>query len=391
MLRILFWLAIAQVIGWGTVGLPTVAGSTMSSDLNLPLATVFAGVSVFYIVMGLWAPILGPIFVNWGARRVMLGGTLIAVPGFLLLAHAHEPVAYFAAWIVLGTSGAASLSTGAYILLNEMLGRSAKQAIAALMLVTGLSSSIFLPLAASLINGFGWRGTCLVYAAVIVTACVPVYAVALRANAVVNPEKALPNSANTRPTTERSTFYLIAGAISLNAFVTFGLAAMLIEVLKAYGLSQTEAVALGATLGVVQVTARGLDFLGGGRWDGLATGIVATCFLLAGISLLAAMGSEHLGLAIFVVAYGLGSGAFAVARATIPLAFYDRETFAQASSRIALPLNLLSASAPPAMAALLTQFGAPSVLLLCIGCSMGAGGILLLLVRRRRSPTWEGS
>jgi hypothetical protein len=41
MLRILVWLAVAQVIGWGTVGLPTVAGSTMASDLGLSLPTIF--------------------------------------------------------------------------------------------------------------------------------------------------------------------------------------------------------------------------------------------------------------------------------------------------------------------------------------------------------------
>ena len=386
MLRILVWLAVAQVIGWGTVGLPTVAGAAMASDLGLPLPTIFVGVSLFYIVMGLWAPVLGPIFVRKGARQVMLAGSLIAVPGFLLMATAHGPVAYFAAWIVLGTGGAAGLSTGAYIFLNEVLGGSAKQAIGALMLVTGLSSSIFLPLAAFLIDSFGWRGTCLVYAAGILMICSPIYAVALRAEPVSRPAQQMQGRANATPRTDRGTFYLIAGAIALNAFVTFGLAAIIIEAFKAYGLSQAEAVTLGSTLGVVQVMARGLDFLGGGRWDGLTTGIVATCFLLSGIGLLLAIGGGYFGLAIFVVVYGLGSGALAVARATIPLVFYDKETYARASSQIALPLNLISASAPPAMAAILTRHSVSSVLLLCIGCSLSALFLLVLLRSNRRLP-----
>jgi len=44
--------------------------------------------------------------------------------------------------------------------------------------------------------------------------------------------------------------------------------------------------------------------------------------------------------------YGLGSGALAVARATIPLVFYDNVEFAKATSRIAMPLNLISAASP---------------------------------------------
>ncbi|HBY30195.1 MAG TPA: MFS transporter, partial [Bradyrhizobium sp.] len=57
---------------------------------------------------------------------------------------------------------------------------------------------------------------------------------------------------------------------------------------------------------------------------------------------------SYAAIAAFILIYGLGSGALAVARATIPLVFYDKSEFAKASSHIALPLNLISAASPPA-------------------------------------------
>ncbi len=60
----------------------------------------------------------------------------------------------------------------------------------------------------------------------------------------------------------------------------------------------------------------------------------------------------------FILLYGLGSGVLAVVRATLPLAFYDRgDLCARAASRIALPLNLVTAAAPPILATILTRFG----------------------------------
>ena len=50
----------------------------------------------------------------------------------------------------------------------------------------------------------------------------------------------------------------------------------MIELLKAEGLSPTQAVTFGSMLGVIQVSARGLDFLGGGRWDGITTALIAS-------------------------------------------------------------------------------------------------------------------
>ena len=96
-------------------------------------------------------------------------------------------------------------------------------------------------------------------------------------------------------------------------------------------------------------------------------------------------GGSHWAIAAFILLYGMGSGAFAVARATIPLVFYDQAEFAKATSRLALPLNLISAASPPFLVGLLTQHGSTALLGLAMLCSCGA--LLILLWLRRLRPT----
>ncbi|CAN7288760.1 MFS transporter [Bradyrhizobium sp. LjRoot220] len=384
--RVLIVLAIGQIIGWGTIGLLTVVGGQVAADLHMDLSAVFAGNSIFYVLMGLCAPILAKPFTRFGARRVMIAGTIIGAPGFVLLALASGPTQFFAAWVILGAAGSATLATAAYILLNEVAGRGARRGIGAMMLVTGLASSIFWPTTSFLSHAVGWRGTCIVYAAMLLLVSLPLIYFGLPRRAQPAQETvSAAQAASASPIVRKSTFLLILSALALNAFVAFGLGAVFIELLKAEGLSPTQAVTFGSMLGVIQVSARGLDFLGGGRWDGITTGIFAGAAIPVGMLLLMFGGGSHWMIAAFILLYGMGSGAFAVARATIPLVFYDQAEFAKATSRLALPLNLISGAAPPVLVGLLTNFGSSALLGVAMACSCGA--LLILLWLRGRRPT----
>ena len=389
MIGVLLVLAITQLIGWATITLPAVVGRDLAADLGLSLPAVFAGSSVFYVTMGLCAPWLGKAFARHGARKVMMVGTVVTVPGYIVLSLAHEPLLYFAGWVILGMGGSAALSTGAYIMLNEIAGRQAKSAIGALMLVSGLSSSIFWPATSFLSDHFGWRITCLVYAAMLMLISLPLLAFgaprrrASKEEAAVAAVAAKPSTSSKASALPRSTFNLVVCAITLNAFVQFGLGAILIELLRAEGLSPAQAIAFGSMLGVIQVSARGLDFLGGGRWDGITPGLFAGTALPVAMLLLMTSEGATWAVAVFILLYGAGSGAMAVARATIPLVFYDQAKFAKAMSMIALPLNLASAISPPLLAGLLTQFGSRGALGLTLVFSCATVLILVLLGRRR--------
>ena len=217
----------------------------------MDISAVFAGNSIFYVATGLSAPVLARAFIRFGARRVMIAGSIIAAPGFVLLSYATGPVSFFAAWIILGIAGSAKLATATYILLNEIVGRAARRAIGALMLVTGLASSVFWPTTSFLSGVMGWRGTCLVYAGLWVLVCLPLYIFGLPRYAKRNEDAGSPGSSGEPRIVRKSTFYLIVAATVLCGFVSFGFGATMIELLKAQGLTPTQAVTFGSMLGVI--------------------------------------------------------------------------------------------------------------------------------------------
>ncbi|WP_429029285.1 MFS transporter [Bradyrhizobium sp. I1.14.4] len=197
----------------GGLGLPAIVGNRIAADLQIAPPTVFAGSSILYVTMGLCGPLLAGPFRRVGARHVMMIGTVIAALGFVMLACAPEAVLYFIAWMVLGAAGSAALSTAAYIMLNEVAGRNAKGAIGALMLVTGLSSSIFWPTTAFLAEAVGWRGTCLVYAVAMILVCLPLYTFGLPRRATGKAEATSSSAgAAAPPRAGRGTFLLVVAA-----------------------------------------------------------------------------------------------------------------------------------------------------------------------------------
>ena len=375
-------LSIAQLIGWGAVGFPAVVGRDVAADLQIGMPAVFAGTTTFYVMMGACSPLLSRFFSTIGARVVMMAGTVVSAAGLMLVSLAHSPVTYFLGWLLIGAAGSASLTMPAHILLNEIAGRRAARAIATLMLVTGLSSTIFWPLTSFLAGHGGWRGACQVYALVMALICLPLYGFGLprRRN------EAASSAAAPAPVAARAydrTFYLVVAAIVFNAFITYGFSSVLIELLKGEGLSASQALAFGSTLGIIQIAARGVNLIGKTEWDGVTIGAGASGMLCLSLLILLAVQGSPVAVGVFLVLYGTSSGALAVARSTIPLTFYDKAEFARALSRIALPLNWISAASPPLLIWLMTTYGNGAVLALCLFCSLCAIGMLLLLRGRR--------
>ncbi|MGU3494644.1 MFS transporter [Xanthobacteraceae bacterium A53D] len=380
--------ALLQLVCWGTASLLAIIGVTIAADLKMDVPTVFAGNSVFYCVMGLCGPLLGRAFVQQGARRVMMAGMVVAAPGYMLLALAQGPWLFFAGWVLIGASGAATLATAAAILLHEIAGVRAQRAIGAMMLATGLANSLFWPLTAVLTDLWGWRATCWIFAALPIVVCLPLLIFGLPRRVVV-PAVPVPADATAAPdrpdVRARSTFLIMMGAIAINGFVVFGFNSVIIELLKAENVRLDLAVAIGSALGVVQVSARLVDFLGGGRWDGLTTGLWASVMIVLA-PLIAMLGGASLWvIGAFVLVYGLGSGAFQVARNTIPLVFYDQATYVRAMSAMALPFNVACAVSPPLFMMLLIDTGVDAVLAVATACSACAlFGLVLLRGRRPR-------
>lgn len=379
-LWVLVVLAVTQVIGWGSVSVLPVLGSRIASDLGMSLPAVFGGTSAMFVAMGLASPAAGRAFRAYGARRVMAWGSVLAAAGLGLLAIAIGETVFFLGWIVLGLAGAALLTTAAYVYLSEFAEASAKRLIGMLMLATGLATSLSWPVTAFLAEALGWRWTVAAYAVAMISVVPALLVLGL-------PEAARPvhrEVGGRQAEAGRSArFWLIVFAVAVNGFVTFGIHAIAIELLKSLGADTVRAVAVASLVGLFKVGGRVFDVLGGGRWDGLTTAAAAGVMMPCGLAILGLGGVDPWAIAGFLILFGIGSGAYAVARATMPLVFYRKGEYASAASAIALPLNLISAAAPPVLAALLQAAGPVGVLWCLAACSIAALGAIAVLVRLR--------
>ena len=162
--------------------------------------------------------------------------------------------------------------------------------------------------------------------------------------------------------------------------------AVLIELLEGGGPVGGHGGSLALDAGHLQgASARGLDFLGGGRWDGITERSFCGSAIPVAMFLLLIGGGSHWAIAAFHSAVWYGQRRVRC-RPLRPYHWcsYDQAEFAKATSRIALPLNLISQRPPPVLVGLLTQFGSDALLGLAMACSCGA---LLILLWLREIPS----
>lgn len=384
-LFVLFLLALTQIIGWGMVNILPVIATTVAKEFRTSLPMVFVGTSLMFVTMGLAAPWTGRAFRMFGARSVMAVGAGLIGAGLSLLALTPSLSLFWAAWVLIGMAGSMFLTTSAYAYIADYAEDRARSLIGTLMLVTGLAGSVFWPITAFLDGVVGWRATVLIYAGLMAFVVCPLVLIGLPATGT-----ATTPATSTRSARKGPVFALLVTAIALNSFVTFGIEAMGIQLLQATGMEIARAVAVASLFGVFKVGGRVIDLLGGNRWDGLSTGVVSGAMIPIGLLVIWIGGQSILSVAGFLVIYGVGSGAFAVARATMPLVFFEKSDYAAAMATIALPMNLINALAPPVLAALMAAIGAHAVFAVLGALSTMAFIVLWQLNRKRPSSAIAG-
>ncbi|OAP42624.1 transporter [Sinorhizobium glycinis] len=380
-------LSVTQIVAWGAMFMfVSVTAAGMAGDLGLEPSMIYLGPTMMLVAMALCSPPLGPLYARLGARLVLAAGSALAAPGLWLLASSHGPFVYFFAWSVLGVAGAAALTTSAHVYLTEIAGEGARRAIGAQMLAMALAPSVSWPVSVFFEAALGWRGTLVVYGAVMLLVCAPLHFFGLpgreRAGGA---SRSAADGKPEQPDARRHwrLVALIVAAVALNGFVTWGFQLVVIDLFRSFAVPGYLAVGFGSAIGFVQLSARLFDFLGGNRWDGLATGFVAASIMpLALLALILGGGSEW-SIVLFLMLYGLSSGAMSVSRATMPLVFFSQAQYALVMARLGLPLNLAFAAAPPFFSFVLNQAGNGWALSIALLCSLGTLTSVILLKRMR--------
>ena len=333
-----------------------VLGAPVAVDLGLRPALVASLLSVALLTSALAAPLVGRWTDARGARPVLLASSLVFAAGLALIAAAGNLAGLVAGMAVLGIGMALGLYETPFALLAALYGQGARRPMAGVALLGGLGSTVGWPATLALETQFGWRGACLVWAAIHLFVALPVAAWLLPRPAAA-PHAATPADRRipwTRPMIQLAV--LFAGAWLVSTCIGAHLPALL----RRFGLSPVEAVGAASLIGVAAVTMRFLEFTVLRRLPPTLNARVATL-----LHPLAGAGLVIVGPAaapLFALAQGGANGMLMVARGVLPLALFGPTNYAYRSALLTTPARFVQIAGPALYGVLLDRSAVLAVL-----------------------------
>ncbi|CAH1690379.1 MFS transporter [Hyphomicrobiales bacterium] len=375
-------LGIQQIICWGsTYYLIAVLAPAIMAEMGWPLPWVVGALSAALIADGLVAPFVGKAIGYFGGRIVLAFGAAIVACGLALIAMSQSIWFYLFAWSIVGVGMAASLYDPAFSLLSQLYGAQARRPITALTLWGGFSITISWPCSALLLDAFGWRGVALSYAAANILLCVPlIMGVIPRLPPRERPSRPEGKTALRLVGRERGSFLVLATVQTITGFTITIVSVHLLTMLQSRGLSQAEAVALGALIGPAQFLSRLLEMTWGGRQHPIWNLIAAIALNTVGIILLAIAAAPA---ALALILFAAGTGILSIVRGALPLALFGAARYPVLLGRLSLPSLIAQAMAPLAGGVLISGLGVQSAVAAIAALLTGALVLAIMLERIR--------
>ncbi len=351
-------LGVAQIVSWGTLFYTiAVLGAAMRADLDVSDVMLFGSFTAGLFVSGLASPFVGR-QIDWhGGRRMLAGGSVAGAAACVVLATAQGPTTMLAGWLLAGVAMAACLYDPAFATLHRIAGPQYRRAVTALTLFGGFASTVFWPLSQFLLDTVGWRATFAIYAGLHLILCLPVHLLSVPASGA---RVAVPDAAPTNPTpadsaadARRGAVYAwLATALALASFLSTAIAAHLIGLLTATGLSARDAVLIGSLIGPMQVAGRVMEFAFGRHLRAQAVGTLAFALMAVSLAVFTQVHGVWIVALAFAIPYGWSNGVMTIARGTVPAELFGTRGYGALLGRLALPQFILKAIAPVALSLL---------------------------------------
>lgn len=354
--NLILGLSLAQLISWGSIFYTfALLIGPIEQELGIGRAQSSVAFSLALLMEGLCAYAIGRWIDRGHERLVMTLGSLLA--GLCLGLHAlvDSLATFYGVWIGLGVAMSAILYTPVFAVVTRRFPDDFRRAIITMTFLGGLASTVFIPLTAWLISQWGWRGALGVLAALQLVVCLPIHAVLLR-GAPRSVQAATAGHAAAPPALRSlmrgAPFLLVGCFIVLFMAVTAALPAHLVSLLRERGLGESWAIAVPASIGVLQVCGRLLLYFFESRFDvHMANRLIPALIPLGLVALLLApllgTGPAALGLVLlFVLLFGAGNGMLTIVKGTAIAQYVNREHVASLNGALGVPLALARAAAP---------------------------------------------
>ncbi len=355
------WLSVGQLITWGSVFYVfALLMEPVERELGMSRAQSSLAFSLALMAEGLAAWPVGRWIDRGHERAVMTGGSLLVAAGLLLHGMVQGAAGFYAVWLLLGAGLAATLYNPVFAIVTRRFPHDFRRAIITLTFLGGLASTVFIPLGAWLIAQLGWRHALWVLAAIHVCVCVPLHARVLRHAPQPAHRARGAAGAASRPAGHylRSVPFLMVGVFTvLLMAVTAALPPHMVSLLRGAGLPEAWAIAVPASIGLVQVLGRVLLFFFEHHFDLHVANRLIPCLIPIGLGVLIA-GAGHPAAALwFVLFYGMGNGMLTIVKGTAIAQYVDREHVATLNGALGLPSAVARALAPLLLGLLWTPAG----------------------------------
>jgi MFS family permease len=361
-------LGITQIITWGTTLYALgVLGKPIAEATGWSQSLVFGGLTVGLLASAIVSTRIGRDIDRYGGQKIMALGSLLMAAGLVALAFVETPAAYLAAWVLLGLSMRMCLYDAAFAALVQVTPSRGRRAISYLTLFGGFASSLFWPIAHILNNAYGWRATLLIFAAINFCVCLPLHWIGLAQrenepppNGHADASAVVPTAAAAPPLEgpARSVAMLLFGVIVAASAIVFGaMAAHLVPLLQASGLTPAAAVWIASLKGVAQVAGRIWDLTLARKWHPIDVGRVSVAVMPLSFLVLMLGGANLLAALAFTLLFGISNGLVTIMRGAVPLALFGARGYGEVLGILATPYLLLAALAPAAFALIVEAYG----------------------------------
>ena len=358
-------LGIGQITAWGTsyYCLGVLAGP-ITAETGWSRSLVFFGFTIALLAMGVVSVWAGRLIDRYGARPVMVLGTLLAALGLFALSTVRSEAAYLTVWAFLGVGMRLVLYDAAFAALVQVAPSRGRLAISYLTLFGAFASTVFWVIGHYLNEALGWRQTLAAFAAIHLLVCLPLnwFGLAWReagSRSVTPAEKAraardglpLAGRARTRA------LALFALVMSLNGFVFGVVSVHLVPLLQAAGLTAAAAVWVASLKGFAQFGGRVVEIFFASNLRAITVARIAIGVLPASFVVLLLAGGDLRAIVTFTLVMGAAQGVITIVRGAVPLALFGANGYGAVLGVIATPVVVVNATAPTLFALVVDRWG----------------------------------
>ena len=389
LLLVVLPLSVNQIIAWGTIYFSfSLFIDPMQRDLQWSRNFIAGGISLALLVSAVVQLFVGRFIDRYGAHFLMSIGALLGAAALLFLSVNTSLVGYYVAWTALGFTIALCFFEPAFKVLLDELPVHFEQAVSMLVLLSGLSSALFLPLAHRMIQQSGWRDALLMFGVLNLVsaaiswllfcrrrrrygrnddeACAAPVASSTSTSPSISPSITTPRTAAPSPSSTAALhmqypqaatpplvdgfkqwrFWCVAFAFALNTGVVTTLVIHLLGILGASGFTARSALVAIAMIGPTQIFGRLVQTFFAGRSSFRLITVVAFFAFLVGLLCLQVSVPSGWLIWIAILLVGMGSGMMTILRGTIVALLFGQRDYARLSNLVAAPSSVARAIAP---------------------------------------------